>query len=173
MNDILEILKYIVPALVVFGTSYYLLKNFLDNEYKKQLVEARQAHQKVITPIRLQAFERLSIFLERIHPASMVTRIHKQNMTARALQSELLQNIRTEFEHNLSQQIYVSNSTWESVRAAKEETIKIINLASAKVSDGATGIDLMKAILDIITQMEKIPSQIALENLKKEVKHLY
>lgn len=173
MNDILEILKYILPAAVVFGTSYYLLKNFLDNEYKKQLVEARQSHQKVITPIRLQAFERLSIFLERINPANMVMRVHKQGMTARSLQSELLTNIRTEFDHNLSQQIYVSNSTWESVRAAKEETIKIINLASAKVSDGASGLDLMKAIMEIMTHMEKIPSQIALENLKKEVKHLY
>lgn len=173
MNDFLEILKYILPAAVVFGTSYYLLKNFLDNEYKKQLVEARQMHQKVITPIRLQAFERLAIFLERINPASMGMRLHKNTMSARALQSELLSNIRNEFEHNLSQQIYVSNSTWESVRAAKEETIKIINLASARVSDSATSLDLMKAIMDIITQMEKIPSQIALENLKKEVKHLY
>jgi hypothetical protein len=173
MNEFLEILKYILPAGVVFATSYYLLKTFLDNEYKKQLMDAKMSHQKVITPIRLQAFERISILLERINPSSMVMRVHKQGMTARQLQKELLQTIRTEFEHNLSQQIYISNPTWESVRAAKEETIKIINLASSRVNDSSTGLDLAKVILDIVTQLEKMPHQVALENLKREVKHVF
>jgi hypothetical protein len=173
MNDFLEILKYVLPAGVVFATSYYLLKQFLDNEYKRELMQARINHQKVVTPIRLQAFERLSILLERINPSSMVMRVHNQNMSARQLQSELLKTIRTEFEHNLSQQVYVSNQTWESVRAAKEETIKIINLASARVSDSASSLDLAKIILDLVTQLEKMPHQVALENLKREVKQLF
>jgi hypothetical protein len=173
MNDILEILKYVLPAGVVFATSYYLIKTFLDNEYKKELMESKRAHKNIVTPIKLQAFERISILLERINPSSMVMRVHKQGMTARQLQRDLLETIRTEFEHNLSQQIYISNPTWESVRAAKEETIKIINLAASRVPEGGSGLDLAKVILELITHVEKMPHQVALENLKREVKHVF
>lgn len=173
MNDIIEVLKYILPAAIVFATSYFLLKSFLDNQYKKELMEARLQHQKVITPIRLQAFERLALLLERINPASMVMRVHKSGMTARSLQSELLKNIRSEFDHNLSQQIYVSAQTWESIRIAKEETIKIVNLASARVTDSASGLDLTRAIMEIVTTLEKIPTQVALDNLKREIKQVF
>lgn len=173
MNEIWEILKYILPAGIVFATSYYMLKTFLDNQYKRELMETRAQHQKVITPIRLQAFERIALLLERLHPASLVMRIHKSGMTGRGLQAELLKAIRSEFDHNLSQQIYISPATWESIRSSKEETIKIINLASARINDQASGLDLSKSILDIVGQLEKVPTQVALENLKRELKQIF
>jgi hypothetical protein len=100
-------------------------------------------------------------------------RIYKQGMSARLLQAELLKNIRTEYEHNVAQQIYMSKPVWEAVKAAKEETIKIINIAAAKVGDEATGADLSKMIIDMSTQLEQIPSDFALDILKKEVKTLF
>lgn len=173
MEDILDILKYILPSAIVFATAYYLIKSFLDNDYKKKSMELRMNNQKVITPIRLQAFERVSMLLERISPNTLVMRVHKTGMSARLLQAELLKAIRTEFEHNLSQQIYISTPVWESVKTAKEETIKIINIASARVKDESTGVDLSKAIFEIISQLERLPTQIALENLKKEVRQTF
>jgi len=173
MNEVLEILKYILPSIVVFLTAYYILKTFLESEHKKFLVEIRLNNQKVITPIRLQAYERVSLFLERISPNGLVMRVHKSGMSSRMFQAELLKTIRSEFEHNLSQQIYISSPVWESIKTAKEETIKIINIASARVKDDASGLDLSKAIFDVMSQLEKVPTQVALENLKREVRQVF
>lgn len=170
MDSFFEILKLILPALIVFLTSFYMIKRFLDNEDKKRLAELREQGHKFVTPIRFQAYERMIIFLERISPESLLMRVHNPSMNARQFQSELLQTIRTEFEHNLSQQIYISNAGWDHVKRAKEETIKIINLASSKVNDKSSGIELSKAIFSVISALGKMPSQSAIDFLKKEIR---
>jgi hypothetical protein len=173
LKDIMEIIKIVIPSIVVFVTAFYIMKKFFENEDKKRQVESKMQNHNLITPIRLQAYERMILFLERISPESLVMRVHKQGMNGRKLQQELLQNIRTEFEHNIAQQIYVSNSGWELVKRAKEETIKIVNIASSKINDSSSSIDLSKAIFDIVSGLEKIPTQIAIEYLKKEIRQSF
>ncbi|MBI3512110.1 MAG: hypothetical protein HY064_15740 [Bacteroidetes bacterium] len=173
LTTILDMLKYLLPSLVVFAAAYLVVKNFLDTETKRRLAEIRLANQNVVTPIRLQAYERMSIFLERIHPHILITRTHKSGMSARLLQAELTKTIRTEFEHNLSQQIYMSNHAWEMVKTAKEEITKLVNVAASKLPDTATGVDLSQMILQISQQIEKMPTQVALEYLKKEVGQVF
>ena len=124
MDEVFELLKLILPAGIVFLTTYYLVKSFLTNEQNKKKVDLKLANQEVITPIRLQAYERIVLFLERINPTSLVMRVEKTGSSA-SFQGELLKSIRNEFEHNLSQQIYMSNKSWDAVLKAKEETIKI------------------------------------------------
>src|ERR1700741_706539 len=114
MDELFEIVKIILPAGIVFITTYYLVKNFLDHESRKKTLDLKLANQAVITPIRLQAYERVVLFLERINPNSMVMRLNKTGSAAN-FQGELLKTIRNEFEHNLSQQIYMSSKAWESV----------------------------------------------------------
>ena len=101
MDQLLEIVKIILPAVIVFLTTYYLVKNFLAKDTNKQLLDIKLANQTVITPIRLQAYERMVLFLERINPNSIVMRATK-NVPAKVLEAELLQIIRSEYEHNLS-----------------------------------------------------------------------
>ena len=173
MDAFFEILKYILPAIIVFLTSFYFLKKFLDNEDKKRMASIKGEGHKFVTPIRFQAYERMIIFLDRISPESLLMRVHKPGMSARHFQTELLQSIRTEYEHNISQQIYVSNAGWDLVKRSKEETIKIINIASAKVNDNASGLDLSKAIFNIISEIGKIPTQMAIDFLKKEIRHSF
>jgi hypothetical protein len=165
----LSALKFIVPAFIVFLTSYYLVKNFLDNDARKRLTEIRIANQSVITPMRLQAYERLAIFLERIAPNSLIPRVNKQGMSARLLQTELVKAIRTEFEHNLSQQIYVSGHAWEMVKTAKEEIIKLVNISATKIPDTASSMDLSQMIINIAAQVPKLPTDVALDYVKREV----
>ena len=169
MDVILEMFKYILPSVVVFATSYYLVKSFLDNGSKKRLSELRMANQSNITPIRLQAYERVVLFLERISPNTLIMRINKSGMTAARLQSELIKNIRGEFEHNLSQQIYMSNAAWEMVKTSKEEVIKLINIAATKVPNGASGNDLSQAIIEISLQVDKLPTIVTIEYIKREI----
>jgi len=173
MDIVLNAILVIVPCLIVFGTCYFTVKNFLDNETRKRLAEIRLANQNVVTPMRLQAYERLAIFLERINPNTLITRTHKSGMSARLMQSELTKVIRTEFEHNMSQQIYMSNHAWEMVKTAKEEVTKLVNVAASKLPDTATGVELSQMILQISQQIEKMPTQVALEYLKKEVGQVF
>ena len=98
MDEFFEILKLILPTGIVFLTAFYAIKKFLDNEQKKRLIELRKDGQKVITPIRLQAYERATMFLERISPNALINSVHKQGMSARMFQVKMIAMIRNRSE---------------------------------------------------------------------------
>lgn len=173
LNAFLEILKYILPSVVVFLTAYYVLKHFMQIQMRKEAMEIRARQQNNTNPIRLQAYERMVLFLERITPQSLVMRVTKDGINAAQFHHELLSTIRAEFDHNLTQQIYISRGAWEAVRRAKEETIKIINVSASKIEGDAKAVELGKFILEMSMQVEKMPTQIAIDLLKEEVKTLF
>ena len=173
METFLEILKFTIPSVIVFITAFFVIRQFISSETMKLQIEARKENQSLITPIRLQAYERLILLLERISPNNLVMRVHKQGMSARLLQSELIKAIRSEYEHNLSQQIYVSNASWEMVTRSKEEMVKLVNIASSKVNDNATGLDLSGMIFEISVQIENMPTQLAIDYLKREIRKTF
>jgi hypothetical protein len=145
-----------------------LVKNFLDHESQKKAIDLKLANQTILTPIRLQAYERVVLFLERINPNSMVMRLSKTGNVAN-FQGELLKTIRSEFEHNLSQQIYMSNKSWAAVVNGKEETIKLINIASTKVNADASAMELAQAIITVAAQLSEMPTKSAIEIIKSEI----
>jgi hypothetical protein len=173
MDQFLDILKYIVPSLVVLATAYLLIEKFLENERHQRNMTFRRESQGLTTPIRLQAYERLTLFLERISPSALVMRVHKSGMSAKLLQAELLKAIRTEYEHNLSQQIYVSPGAWDLIKNAKEETIKLVNTAAINVADEASGVDLGKLMLEVTMKVDKLPGDVALDYLKQEARQIF
>lgn len=168
MDPLFEIVKIVLPSAIVFLTAYYLVKNFLDHESRKRVVDLKLANQTVITPIRLQAYERVILFLERINPSSIVMRLSKIG-GAQAFQSELLKTVRTEFEHNLSQQIYMSTKSWDAVVKAKEETIKLINVAATRVTTESSAMELAQAIVGVSAQLTELPTKAAIDFIKKEI----
>lgn len=167
--EILEVLKYTVPSFIVFITAYFILNKFIDNETKKREFENALKNHELITPVRLQAYERLALFLERISPEFLIMRINQPGMTAKQLQTELLSVIRSEFEHNLSQQIYVSQKAWDIVKNCRGNLVKIINSSSDVVSPDSPSINLSKTILEKIMDLEISPVEEALNFLKKEI----
>ncbi|MFA6923209.1 MAG: hypothetical protein WC223_03055 [Bacteroidales bacterium] len=173
MNELLEIAKYILPSLVVLATTYLLVRDFLDVEHKRKLVDVRVGGQKIVTPIRLQAYERLALLLERISPSNLVIRVAKSKTTAQQLQMDLMNNVRSEFDHNLSQQVYISDEAWEMVKNSKEEIIKMINVAASKLPDAAEGKDLCSVLLEMEYRTEKMPTIAAIEYLKNEVRQMF
>lgn len=168
-----EVLLYFIPALLILVAAYMMVSKFLDKEYKIRLLEAKRDMQKDVVPLRLQAYERMCLFLERISANNVLYRAHKPGMTAKQLHQELLVIIRTEYEHNITQQIYISPAAWAVIKNAKEDLIRIINVSAAKVGEKASGIDLSKTIFEVILQNESIPTQKALDYLKNEVKNLF
>lgn len=173
MEEFLEILKYILPSGVVFATAYYLIRAFLENENRKKMLEIKMNNKNAALPVRLQAYERIILLLERISPGSLVMRVTQPGMTAFELQTALIQNIREEFEHNLAQQIYLSPTAWELTKNAREEIIKLVNIASSKLKESATAIDLGSVIFELSANKNKLPVTTAIEYIKKEVGQLF
>ena len=125
---------------------------------------------QIVLPLKLKAYERLIIFLERIKPGSMVMRLNNSSLSSGQLQLECLKNIREEFEHNLSMQMYISESSWMQVKAAKEETLDLIKSAGNKVAPNGTSLDLAKAMLELETESNNTRIDLAINLLKAEIK---
>ncbi|MDD2199143.1 MAG: hypothetical protein PHF99_12215 [Bacteroidales bacterium] len=168
-----EIVKFTLPALITFLTAFFMIRLMLKREEENRKIDAILKNQKMITPIRLQAYERLVLFLERISPNHLIMRVQQPGMKVQELQRQLLANIRTEFEHNLSQQVYISHSTWEIIRNAKEQTIKLINSCADSISPDANCMLLTKEIFDKLIELEKAPNQVAIDKLKDEISNLF
>ena len=173
MEVILEILKYTVPALIVFLTVLVMLRTWSRNEDKRRKTEFNMHISDEILPVRLQAYERSILLLERISPQSMIMRVSRTDFSARQLQQELLSNITSEFEHNIAQQTYLSTEAWEKIQAAKNQVINMINETAKEVKPDASGPTLGKLILERLTELNNPPSQVAIDYLKQEVKTLF
>ena len=167
------LLKLLLPSLLVFLAGYLAIERLLRAESNRRKAEIAVDRQKISTPIRLQAYERLVLYLERISPESLLIRVNQPNLTAKKLQSNLLTNIRTEWEHNLSQQLYISNKAWSIVKNAKENVIKLINTCSDKIEGDKPSILLSKIILERLVELDEHPTNKAIEFLKKEVNDLF
>ncbi len=145
----------------------------MQSQERRTLLELRKKSSESINPIRLQAYERAVLFLERITPNSLVMRVFNNRMSVRDLHTELLSSIRNEYDHNITQQIYMSSGSWEALKRAKEETIKLVNIAASKVDDSSPGIELSKVLLEMCMQVDKLPTQMAVDIIKEEVKTLF
>jgi len=173
MEVFLEILKYTVPALIVFFTVLIMLRTWSKNEDKRRRSEFNMHISDDILPIRLQAYERSILLLERISPESMIMRISRNDYSARQLQQELLSNITSEFEHNIAQQTYLSKEAWEKIKSAKNQIINMINETAKEVKPDASGPTLGKLMLERLAELNNSPSQAAVDFLKLEVKTLF
>ena len=173
MNEILEILKYTLPALIVFLTAVVLIRGFFRNEEQRRSRQDSELNREKTLPVRMQAYERMALFLERVSPESLVMRVNKPRMTAAQLQSELLSAIRSEFEHNAAQQVYISSDAWEKIKIAKNNVISLINSAADQLKDDATSLTLSQKIFEQLVQLKSPPTSEALEFLKKEIELLF
>lgn len=161
----------VVPSLIVAVTAFILAKYFVENDQKKRLLELKFHSKDLVTPIRLQAYERMAMFLERIDPNQLLFRVSNTELTAYQMQTILLATIRSEYEHNLSQQVYVSPEAWEGIKNAKEKVVNVINLAAGHLDEGAMSTDLAGAVLTAVADTS--PTASAMELLKKDMALLY
>ncbi|MCS6935328.1 MAG: hypothetical protein NZM35_09300 [Chitinophagales bacterium] len=174
LSQFTEILKYTLPALIVFVTAYLLITRYLNHRAATKAVALKLQRDKEITLLRLQAYERLALLLERIHPLSVVTRVRTPDMLATELQYAMIKNIREEFEHNLSQQIYVGDETWQLIVAAKEEILKYINMVGNQMpSDASAGVFIHALANGIERANTPLPTEQALSILKQECRTLF
>ncbi len=169
---LIEILKYVIPSLIVFLTAYFILSKLLEDGLKRQELERRIEQRSQALPLRLQAYERLALYLERISPQHLLSRNQGDFATAPEQQIVLISSVRMEFEHNITQQLYVSRKVWGLVKVTTEETITIINRVASSLPSDASGRDLIRAIFQYVIESETSPTEDALEVLNAEAKQL-
>lgn len=167
-----DVLLYFIPALLILGGMYLVIKKFLDRDHQIRMMELKKGFHKDSLPLKLQAIERMVLFLERISPDILLPRLHRGGISSGQLHSDLLATIRAEFDHNLTQQVYLSNEVWSEVKNAKEELLKIINTAASETGQQATGVHLSSKIFDIMIKEENYPHLAAIDALKKEARQL-
>jgi hypothetical protein len=169
----MEILEIILPAILVLLTAYLLIDKLLRNDEKRRKFELYKEGMKTLTPIRLRAYERLILVLERTVPSTLILGIAKPGLTNMQLHTLLLDNIRQEFAHNLSQQVYVSDELWNGIRNAQESLLKLVNTCAAKCNPNESANQLAQLIIEVYGSSENTPSEIAMENLKIEVRRYF
>lgn len=166
----------VLATIALTGWIFYLLvKRHFENVQKERLLQMkadeRQETLKVVTPIRLQAYERMALFLERISPNSLVLRCYQPGMDLKLLQGVMTKNIRDEWEHNLSQQVYLSSEVWTRIREAKDEMINLVNSAAVSLTDTDDPTRLAASIF--ASSVEHSPVDAALEVMHKEINELF
>ena len=168
-----DLVKILVPAAAVMYAMFLVVKSFLNKEFEKKLVEMRIKNTDTILPVRLQAYERMALFLERISPANLILRLNQPGIPAIQFQQFLVSQIREEYNHNLSQQIYMSDMAWKNIRTCMDDVIGIINSSGRNLPAEATSIDLAKIIFEEVSSRPDDPVNPALVYLKNEIQKIF
>ena len=172
MDALIEFGKLLIPAAIVLYAMYLVVKSFLDKELQKKHLEVRGKSIETVLPNRLHAYERVCLFLERISPNNLIVRLNNGKYTAGEFQQILLNEIREEYNHNVSQQVYMSDEVWEKVKSAKEDLIVMINEATANLPGEATNMDLARKIFERAIEKDDL-IQIALLAAKNEIRQTF
>jgi len=168
-----SIVKIIVTVGLLLVSALVILRCYFSSKKTPLPVAPQDEDLRIILPLRLQACERIVLFLDRIAINNLIMRVNRPEMTALQLQAALVGAIREEFEYNLSQQLYISTKAWGLVRNAKEETIRLINTASMKVPENATSSEMVRILLDLVLAEEKSAVDTAMEEVKKEIRKTF
>lgn len=170
-SKLLEIAAYTLPALITGGVAFVMMQKFYNSEESKRKFELLRENQKQALPIRLQAYERVVLLLERINPTQLLLRVAPISKSKEDYATLLTHNIQTEYEHNLTQQIYLTAETWDIILKAKNSTVQMIRKNAIR-EDIVDADKLREAILLELTEVES-PSNIAISFLKEELKRVF
>ena len=169
-DDILQLFAFLLPAVVTGAVAFYFFRLHTRNEEGRRRFLLHKNSQKNTLPIRLQAYERMALFLERISLTNLVVRVAPKSPEKIDYENLLIRTIENEFEHNLSQQIYMTDECWNVIKAAKNATIQAIRKSAMSQSESADKLreDLLSDTMDKLS-----PSATALSFVKKEIGELW
>lgn len=173
IDIILDFGKILLPAALVLYAMYLTMKSIMAKEMVQANMEYKIENSKVALPNKLQAFERMCLFLERLSPGNLVLRVNTSKMTAKELQQLMIAEIREEFNHNLSQQIYMSDKSWDMIKNTVEDVIALINTNAEKLDADAKSVELAKLIFNEIEKREVDPVAVTLSEVKAEIRDIF
>lgn len=175
----MEIVYYTIPSVVMLFGVFFIVNRFLQEESNRLNIMLRQSiakeNQKISLPIRYQAYERLTLLLERMHPKQIIARNVPTNIPARAYADQLVVDIDTEFQYNLTQQIYVSQDIWQLILQVRMQIKVLLYEIADALPENATADQYSAALLKYLdeTGADKIPVNVGLKYIKNEVAQLH
>ena len=170
LTDVVILFAGIFLALLAL---YYVMKSDIQHFFNLKNIELNKESRAHILPLRLQAHERLIIFTDRINPANLLVRLHQQGIGIGTLQAGILNEVRSEYQHNITQQLYIDSITWNVVRKLKDDTIAMINNAVQGLPVDSNGIELSKAILQHMASIDENPYDLTIELIKKNMQKIF
>ena len=173
MEFFLDILKLTLPGLLVGATAYLLLKALLDERQRIDHALLRNDAQKVTLPLRLSAYERLMLLCDRADVVNTMLRVRMPGMKVRELRGVLLMAINQEFEHNVSQQLYVSDTLWQIIRMAKNNTLALVTMVGQDLDPDADSELLANLLLKTVEEQSITPLQTAIMAVRTEAGKLF
>jgi hypothetical protein len=173
MDAIIEFGKILIPASVVLYAAYLLVRSFLAKEIELKKLEIRGRTIETVLPLRLQAYERMCLFLERVSPQNLLVRLNVGSVPSKEFHQMLLSEIRNEYNHNISQQVFMTEPVWDSIKNAKEDLVMTINDAASEMNPDSTSLDLAKKIFERHINKPVDPVAHALSLLKQEIQQTF
>lgn len=173
MDALIEFGKILIPASVVLYAAYLLVRSFIQKDIDIKRLEVRGKAIETVLPNRLHAYERMTLFLERMSPHNLLVRLNTGSMPAKEFHQVLLAEVRNEYNHNVSQQVYISEEVWELIKNAKEDLIVSINDAAGEMEEQSTSLELSKKIFEKTMAKTVDPLAHALTELKREVHRIF
>lgn len=170
-DKLLELLFTALPTVIVAVLAYSFFQNYFESENRRRRYILHKESQKSTLPLRLQAYERLSLFLERIDPTRLLVRLTPTNNDKTEYENYVIAQIELEFEHNLTQQVYVSAECWNVIVTAKNATIQTIRKTNMSPRIDSANKLREELLTDLFEKQS--PSSIALAHLKLEVSELW
>ncbi len=167
-----DLLKITIPGILILYTAYLMVRSFMQKQLDESLLSIRHKNQETVLPIRLQAYERVTLLLERISPNNLIPRLNDSELTPQQLQVVLVNEIRSEYNHNLSQQVYMSDEAWMHVSGSVESLISLINEVGNELTKESTNMDLARMIFERNLQNEDSVMN-ALKFVKAEIRELF
>lgn len=170
-TNIIEIIAYTIPSIITGGVAYFLFNSHFKDQQNTRRWLLQKDNQKTALPLRLQAYERMTLLMERINPSQLMVRINPVSTDKNDYANYVIAHIEQEFEHNIAQQIYVSDKCWTVILTAKNASIQMIRLAAK--NEKVSNADELRTFV-ISELLEKTsPSNTALAFLKNEVAELW
>lgn len=168
LEIILEIVKLTVPALVVFFTVRMVIMEYLNRQLDLKSMELQGERRQQVIPMKMQAYERLSLLCERINLPSLLVRVRQDGMSARELHFAMLTTIQQEYEHNITQQVYVSPKLWEIIGLARDNAVQMLSLTIEATGPDASGREFGNQLLAFIQKRGTLALDTALLAIKRE-----
>jgi len=173
MEAITEILEDSLPLVILGGSVLLVIRMFFRQEWNRTAGFQFAETARTTLPLRMQASERIILFLERSEPSHLVSRLLNPQAPARELHRDCIASVREEFEHNFTQQLYISNQAWEAVKLAKESVIQLINKTYGELPPKADAGELARRILQLENTEAARNIGIAISEVKKEIQELF
>jgi len=168
-----QVAVHAAGGIIMVIVSWYILKSNILKYFPGKTAEAGIEDQSVLLQLRLQAHERMIVFVDRLNPANLFIRLYEQGIPAVELQARILNEVRTEYQHNVSQQLYVNAASWNVLRKLKDDTIAMINNAAGTLPPDASGRELSRIVLEHVAGIAENPYDLTIGLIKQDIHQMF